>query len=153
MADGKMAVVDIVLDEPVGTILWTGSLDSGGWTFDAREGIDEVTTRRYEKAIPKLPESNKWLEKMGFRGPNGRQYQGWSGFTGVLGALEKTLPLMGLQIDRSACEWPPYIRTNLPQDIDTERMEEQKEAWEQYEAADSAAELDAFLKRNSGDGI
>jgi hypothetical protein len=153
MEDGTMLVVDMANSSEIGQVLWTGSLRDGSWTFSADPELDDVTRKRWEKTISRLPESNEWLKGQSFRGVDGRQYRGWHGFEGVMGALEKSLPSIGVQVDRSASRWPPYKKTGTPKDIDSQALEEQKKEWSDYDQADAATELVAFLERNSGDGI
>lgn len=153
MADGIMTVVDEVSWEKVGTIQWTGTLDKGTWTFIPGASIDDRRARLYEKSIGGLQTANTWLGSLVFRGVDGRAYRGWSGFDGVLSALEKSLTVIGLQIDRSDSQWPSYEESGMPKDIDTGAAEEQKQNWAEYDEADAATELVDFLERNSGDGI
>lgn len=91
----------------VGMVVWSGTLAGGDWVFRHSKVVDDELVRaRNRHRVLGARDARPDLRALFFRGPDGREYRGWGGFPGVVGAFELALPGFGLRVERSAVRWP-----------------------------------------------
>jgi len=115
MADGIMAIYRG--EHHVGDVRWTGTLGRGTWRFVARVTLPDAAQRALTNAIEQLPFQCTELRRLYFSGPRGTEQRGWTGFTGVWGALNMVLPTVGLRINPDVSRWVRGIGPAVPDDV------------------------------------
>ena len=143
MPEGKMPVYETD-GRFMGNVLWKGNMSSGSWGFVPSKQLDELAKRRVKKQITELAEARKDLEAIRYRGPSGKDYRGWHGFTGLLGALRSALPALKMDVDRSNVTWPPQNLPEQPLGIDTDEEERQDKEEQGHQETLMDLELQEF---------
>ena len=138
--------------ERVGSIAWRGTMGSGSWVFLANPKItDEVRRMRLRKQIQFAHDANQHLVRSLFQAESGVMYRGWSGFTGVINALDQSLPAVGLRVEWNGTHWPgKRLPKTGPVDLDIETRRERALEVQQENEAIEQWDLLAFRERNPG---
>lgn len=134
----------------VGSVAWNGTMSSGSWVFLVNPQIDSEARRKdIRDRVGFAYDSNQGLEEEYFRGPRGVYYRGWHGFIGVINALRRSLPAVGLWVDWNRTEWlNGPVRSSFPIDVDDKSRVRQEEEYELEARAIEQWEYLAFIERN-----